>query len=300
MPLNGQESIVPDKCPVCNTKKKNILLHIQLREECRQKIDDKTFESWREQAKKKSKRKYQVKNVDSGNHMRLQEKYNKTMKAKEVQRKLYIRNRLKQKRRLEKLHSFNGLSVLVYVYLRALRTPMAFHIEQFQLMEEEPLRIKKLCLKDEEKFEWLKDIETALFEAVISLQILVLIPKSQWLIAIEKVEQYPANEMKETLFKLIGKLQDHENENTKGIEIPGKYRDEFRGTWDYHDAFKIEKLTKENELYLIDSVAEIVGDEEGLHCRELQELLNITLEMDRFYQTLGFTSDKYELNFDFN
>ena len=300
MPLNGQESIVPDKCPVCNTKKKNILLHIQLREECRQKIDDKTFESWREQAKKKSKRKYQVKNVDSGNHMRLQKKYNKTKKAKDVKRALYIRKRLKDKRRLEKLHSFNGLSILLYVYLRALRTPMVFHIKQFELMEEEPRRIRELCLKDEEKFEWLKDIETTLFEAVMSIQILVLIPNSQWLLAIEKVEQSPTTEMRETLFKLIGKLQDHENENTKGIEIPDKYHDEFRGTLDFHDAFKIEKLTRENELYLIDSVAEIVGDEEGLHCRELQELLDITLDMDMFYQTFGFTTDKYELNFDFN
>ena len=151
MSLNGQDSIVPEKCPVCNTKKKNILLHIQLKEECRQKIDDKTFENWRDQAKKKSKRKYQIKNVDSGNHMRLQKKYNKTKKAKDVKRALYIRKRLKDKRRLEKLHSFNGLSILLYVYLRALRTPMVFHIKQFELMEEEPRRIRELCLKDEEK-----------------------------------------------------------------------------------------------------------------------------------------------------
>ena len=49
-----------------------------------------------------------------------------------------------------------------------------------------------------------------------------------------------------------------------------------------------------------DCELEIVGDEEGLHCRELQELLDITLDMDMFYQTFGFTTDKYELNFDFN
>ena len=146
MSLTGPDSCAPEKCPVCNIKKKNILLHIQLKEECRQKIDDKTFEKWREQAKKKSKRKYQIKNVDSGNHMRLQEKYSKTKKAKEVRRALNMRKRLKEKRKLEKLHSFNGLSILVYVYLRALRTPMVFHIKQFQLMEEEPMRIRDLHL----------------------------------------------------------------------------------------------------------------------------------------------------------
>ena len=251
-------------------------------------------------AKKKSKRKFQIKNVDSGNYMRLQDKYSKTKKAKQTRHIGYLRKKLKDKMKLDKLRLFNGFSILVYVYLRDLRMPMAFHIKQFQLIEEDTPRMKELCFKDEDKFEWLKEIETALFEAVMSIQILVLIPKSQWLLAIENVEhveQIPVNKVREALFILIGKLQDLENENTKGIDIPDKYHDDLGGrAQHYHDAFKIEKLTTFNELHLIGLVAKIVGDEEGLHCRELQELLDITLEMENLYRTIGFTKNKYKLH----
>ena len=94
MSFNSQGRNIPEKCPICNIKKKNILLHIQLKEECRQKIDNKKFEEWREMAKKKSKRKFQIKNVDSGNHMRLQDKYSKTKKAKQTRHIGYLRKKL--------------------------------------------------------------------------------------------------------------------------------------------------------------------------------------------------------------
>ena len=52
---------LPERCPICNTKKPNILLHIRTRELCYQKVDKQIFEEWRKLARKETKRKSQTK-----------------------------------------------------------------------------------------------------------------------------------------------------------------------------------------------------------------------------------------------
>ena len=79
---DNQESIqrkldveIPERCPVCNKKKLNILRHIRAREECYEKVDKNAFDLWKEVSRKKSKSKYQYKYVDRGAHMKAQGKY---------------------------------------------------------------------------------------------------------------------------------------------------------------------------------------------------------------------------------
>ena len=37
---------VPKRCPICNTQKKNMLLHIKTKKSCSEKIDKQVFEKW--------------------------------------------------------------------------------------------------------------------------------------------------------------------------------------------------------------------------------------------------------------
>ena len=56
-------SAIPERCPVCNKKKKKILIHIKATESCMKNIDSKTYDDWKLIAKKETKRCYQRKFV---------------------------------------------------------------------------------------------------------------------------------------------------------------------------------------------------------------------------------------------
>ena len=101
---------------------------------------------------------------------------------------------------------------------------------------------------------------------------MVLVPKSRWLRAIKEVT---TNEdmkyLSDELYRLIGKLQSYENENTKDISIP----EEFKSSKALNDAdwSSPETLSNKEEILLIDLLEDLVGEE---HVSEdLQVLLRI-------------------------
>ena len=60
---------------------------------------------------------------------------------------------------------------------------------------------------------------------VITFQKVVLAPKSKWIRAIKEVNtKEDKKHLQDKLFRLIGKLQSYENENTKGISLPDEFR----------------------------------------------------------------------------
>ena len=49
--IDTEENEVPKKCPICNARKQNILLHIKTKKTCFMKIDKQVFEKWSKMAR---------------------------------------------------------------------------------------------------------------------------------------------------------------------------------------------------------------------------------------------------------
>ena len=77
----------------------------------------------------------------------------------------------------------------------------------------------------DENHKWLSEIDGTLLCLVIDFQKVVLAPKSKWIKAIKEVNiNEDKRHLHDQLFRLIGKLQSYENENTKEISLPDKFR----------------------------------------------------------------------------
>ena len=93
------------------------------------------------------------------------------------------------------------------------------------------------------------------------------------------------------MFKLIGKLQSFENENTKGILIPEEFNIEKamkNPSWN-----KPSTLTKEHEELLVNFLKNIVSNDDVN--QELQTLLKMTRIVDNLTTALKYTSDNVKL-----
>ena len=64
---------IPDRCPVCRKRSFNVLLHIQKKDSCIDKIEPELYAKWKNEAKKRSKKKYQEKFGKVGSIRRLKE-----------------------------------------------------------------------------------------------------------------------------------------------------------------------------------------------------------------------------------
>ena len=229
--------------------------------------------------------------------MKAQEKY---LRKKKVTEQTWYRKKMlreSQRRRMSK--DFKMMSCFCLNSLARGKTPPEWLLRNFQLVDEETEHLKKeMLLTKDESNAWLQEIDTAFLEAVISIQIVVNIPKSMWLSAVETVELKQGNdELKDKLYKLIGKLQAGEDENTVGIAIPKRYNSDTRKIleWDLRKARETYQgnITEKDELLLIDLVADILGHEEGLLCREFQELLGIREEIENLFDAFPYTIKKY-------
>ena len=80
---------VPDRCPVCNIKKRNVLLHIHSKDSCKEKIDKQLIEKWKKIEHKNTTKKY----IDSGGNKKAVRKYQEKLKAQkdEIKRKVKLR-----------------------------------------------------------------------------------------------------------------------------------------------------------------------------------------------------------------
>ena len=290
---------LPERCPICNTKKKNILLHIKSKESCFEKMDKQIFEEWQKVARKETKRKYQIKFNLSGGHNKARDKRTKeAQKLKALkERKFFQKLLVKQKAK-----SFIRLAGESLLYLSQGRIPRPCVIKNFHFFEEDPTIIKdglyetKCLLNEDQLHAWLKEINSQLFETVISFQTVVLITESNWLLAIKSVEEtLEKKELKDKLFRLIGKLKAYENENTKKVTIPEEYKsicmESTRWKHNYR-CWNDNIFTKEDEKQIITLIEDILGRELCLFDMEVKELLKVTEEMENLYVALAYT--KYE------
>ena len=300
--IKNLDDDIPERCPVCNLKKKHILRHIKTSESCFQKVDRKTFDKWKDISRKRTKRYYQYQYVDNGDHKKAQDKYLRIKQEirEESNKKKWIINEKEKDMRLKSFY-FRRMSVWFLRYLTHGRIPPEWSTKCFRslggglVVQEEVFYKDEKLLSKSEANAWLKEVDTAVLEAVISMQILVLIPKSTWVRAIEMVELNEEQELKTKLLQLIGKLQAGGNANTKDISIPSKYESKMTEiTWDAKVAFDTDKLTTEEERMLTDLVAEVLGEQEGLLHRKFQILLNITKDIDNLFDAFVYTANKFE------
>ena len=289
---------LPERCPICNRKKTNILLHIKSREECFQQMDKNTFEEWKKMARKETKRKSQTKFNQSGGHNKARKR--KAEEEKELSR--FRQRKENQKSIVEgKTNRFIRLAGYSLLYLSQGKTPRVYSVrtETFHLIQNDYSVIKngiykeKCLLNEEELHSWLSKISSQLLEAVISLQKVVLIPESDWILATEVIAERSGKEdLKDKLFRLIGKLQAYDHENTKNISVPDKYKSVCIAStrWQHYPCFNNNIFTKEDEKMVIKFMEDILGNDLELFNTELQELLKMKEEMENICTALAYTT----------
>ena len=174
------------------------------------------------------------------------------------------------------------------------RTP---YLRKFHLVEEDEVYFREeLVLTKNESNAWFREIDTALLEAIISMQMVVHIPKSKWLGALQTLEQNQDKKLKDRLFTLIARLQAGGNRNTMGIQVPKtEMKTITKVDWkrEIKQAEKIIKLTAEDEIMLIDYIVDILGDENGLIHKEFQDLLGLSDDIKMIYNVLPYTTNKH-------
>ena len=302
---------IPERCPNCNIKKKNILLHIQCTDMCYKMIDKQDFQEWRKMAQKESKRKYQLKFNERGGH----NKARSIRREKEYERKEFEATRRFHKERVKwKRSLFIHLSGEILMYLSIGKVPdLAFRSVRDQLIQSDYSTYKdgiytyKSLLNEEEEHAWVKEIKGQFLEAVIAFQIVILIPRSNWENAVKTVKEAGKEELGNKLFKLIGNLQanntgdqrmwDGKEHARMGFEvaIPEKFRsicnqsESTRWEGNYNCQHR-EIFCQEDENLLIKYIENILGEHLHLIDEEVQELLKIKEDMENLYVAMAFAA----------
>ena len=302
---------IPERCPNCNIKKKNILLHIQCTDMCYKMIDKQDFQEWRKMAQKESKRKYQLKFNERGGH----NKARSIRREEEYERKEFEATRRFHKERVNwKRSLFIHLSGEILMYLSIGKVPdLAFRSVRDQLIQSDYSTYKdgiytyKSLLNEEEEHAWVKEIKGQFLEAVIAFQIVILIPRSNWENAVKTVKEAGKEELGNKLFKLIGNLQasntgnqtmwDGKEHARMGFEvaIPEKFRsicnqsESTRWEGNYNCQHR-EIFCQEDENLLIKYIENILGEQMQLIDEEVQELLKIKEDMENLYVAMAFAA----------
>ena len=291
----GVQMKIPERCPNCNIKKKNILLHIQCTDMCYKMIDKQDLQEWRKMARKKTKKKYQLKFDKGGGH----NKARSIRREEEYKRKKFESTRRFQKDRVKcKKILFIRLSGEILMYLSIGKVPdLAFRSVKDQLIQSDYSTYKdgiytyKSLLNEEEEHAWVKEIKGQFLEAVIAFQIVILIPRSNWENAVKTVKEAGKEELGNKLFKLIGNLQanntgdqrmwDGKEHARMGFEvaIPEKFRsicNQSESTrWEgNYNCWQHEIFCQEDENLLIKYIENILGEHLHLIDEEVQELLS--------------------------
>ena len=290
----------PDKCPVCKKITNNILLHINKKESCKEKVSPELYSKWKNEGNKRKKRRYQAKYVESGKHNIAQANY--IQKCKEVDKDSFLQQqrhthaKFRNKERIisekhgeeERQNAFKTLCITCLWFLKQGRTPSTQNMNKFHLVEGET------GLENDEVHDWLKNIDSGLLDSVITFQKIVLVPKSRWLSALEVVKDNPdKEELKEKLFKIISNLQAYKNENTTDILIPDEYKSNFKPPANEWSPLP-EDFSKEDEVMLDRLVATIIGEEEEILDGSLQSLLKISKDMKILNLALAYTNWNFQ------
>ena len=287
-----EESLLPDKCPVCGKVKTNLLLHIQKSDSCKQVVDPKLYEKWKRQASKRKKRKYQEKYRKIGKEREASKKfYKKCIEDDEesfkqiIKRdncKYYSRNKRSTSRKAIKsrLRRFNKFCSICFGALSYGRTPYISEMNKFHLVEAD--FVEKF---HEELLNWVKEVNRRLLETIIQFQQIVLMTKSRWLSAMKKVKD---KEDEIFILKVIGKLQAYKNENTKEIQIPDDFKSSCKITEMRHEGFFKRRVAKKDEDYFISLMTDILIDQEKWKDEKLQKLLRTRKAMVNLNLALRF------------
>ena len=240
MSSNSDEEI-PDRCPACKKKVRFLLIHINAR--CYKEIDENLIEIWKKLAKRRSKKKYQAKYVEKGKHKLAQSKYAKKIRDEDEKSFLKVQ-KLKQSRYLNKIRfQIKKTKRRSKLFKDLCRTTLWFmkdgsicesYLMKFHLIEDEVC--KKYCDLEGKKFDpdvahsWIKEIDFKLLQSLITFHEVALVPRSIWLKALGMVScDEEKLELKEKLFRLIGKLQAYNHSNTKDIPIPKEFKSRCKG-----------------------------------------------------------------------
>ena len=168
--------------------------------------------------------------------------------------------------------------------------------EQYNLIDDDLTKNEEDCLLNEDELHaWLKRINSQLFEAVIILQKVILIPQSDWETAIKVVEETSDKEdLKDSLYRLIGKLRAYQHDNTLNISIPEKYKSSCieacikSKMWNKNMMSFKYIFTNEDEKLLLPFIEDILGKNLCLLNNKLQDLLK--MKMENFFVALAYTS----------
>lgn len=294
------ENTIPDKCPICQKKKKSLLLHIRKKDSCYDKIDKDQYEIWKKEINKQNNRKAQYKYVEDGRHSQAQQKYMKkcykddyrsTLQIQEQQRahyknKEFVRKMTNEKTEEQRMQTFQEMCCKSLHKMRQGQI-YPYILNKFHLIEADFDNPDKV-------HSWMKRISHILLSNVITFQQIALVPRSRWKSAIEKVENDPLKEQyKDKIYKLIGKLKSYNHGRTKGIRIPEEYESECKAIEEYpmkkgesipgDQGWKKEgkkevviwKLSQDESSLLIKLIIDIIGDEKEVRNGELGKILKI-------------------------
>ena len=302
--MEEEEDSIPDRCPVCRKKSQSLLLHILKKDSCKDKIEPELYEKWKNEAKKRSKKKYQEKFVKSGKHKEAQKKYIEKCKKsfkeshlkirRQVQAKYVNRMKVQTIETEDRKEDFNNLCIDMLHSLRQGRTPSERDLNRFHLIESD--------FGDDDRdhyYAWLEDIDGGLLLLVICFQKVCLLPGRIWLDAYFKVECKTKDRGKwldqhDTFYRLIGQLASYRHTFEMEHLIPCGYgigRFKFKkkpepDTWQR----KPETFTKEDEEELKRLISEIFDDTEALSKDlPMQNLLKLTEDIENLDIAMSYT-----------
>ena len=293
-------------CPVCECPFKSVLHHLDKFEECKSKVTSNQMEAILEISRqnrlardKENRKKKQLEDPESFRENANRRKTKQRNRIKEE--KEYLEEKKShmyywKKEMQEKREHFIKICIWSLQWFTWGRTPPSL-IRRFPLVEEDEVYFREeLVLTKNESNAWFREIDTALLEAMISMQMVVQIPKSKWLGALQTLEQNQDKKLKDRLFTLIARLQAGGNWNTMGIQVPKtEMKTITKVDWkrEIKQAEKIIKLTAEDEIMLIDYIVDILGDENGLIHKEFQDLLGLSDDIKMIYNVLPYTTNKH-------
>ena len=144
---------------------------------------------------------------------------------------------------------------------------------------------------DDEVHDWLKDVDGTLLCWVTQYQKICLVPKSRWLRTLEQLKSCEDKKhLLNKLYRLIGKLQSYNYENTEDIPIPEEFKfsctAKDESTWENSKSNSDE----ENDQLLISLIEDILGDQDDI-AEQLSDLLGLINDMEKVEVALLYTKD---------
>ena len=154
-------------------------------------------------------------------------------------------------------------------------------------LSSEDEQLKDLNKFQDEVHDWLKDVDGTLLNWIIEFQKVVLVPKRRWLKALKDISsKTDKTGLRNTLFRLIGKLQSYKNQNTEDIQIPKDYQVNCTAKDICGDSKDLSD--EEEDLQLVEFLKDILGYHDEYR-DELQELIGIENDMDNLEVAMTYT-----------